>query len=365
MSDTCHAPVLNAYLALNRSCNLRCRYCYLPIRNRADRLNFNQTAEDAADRFLAKCQNEGVRVGQITLHGAEPTMLEPEVLGRIVSKIHAASGQPVGIQTNGTLVSSDYLDSFESEISSRLMVKWGISIDGPAHVHDPLRNNSHAAAMLGLANLNERGYHTSILVGVSAATVRYLDIMADWCRDLVKRRQAFSLKLISGDLAMSPKEKTAFGLWLHRAGLARKLHSFKGGMCINNGNSCFWLELEMDGKVYTCNRGYVPASSFANWHRQSFAEIAAARRSHFAGYVTDSACKTCFVRPFCNSGCPLDRVAGKADDCEIRLAVYHAMVAEGLNIGEFFLSNRNASSEVFVRAAELRKTSDDFDANHK
>jgi uncharacterized protein len=143
-------------------CNLDCDYCYLPERNDRGRLD-PALLEPILERVLAS-----PFLGEdLTLlwHAGEPLAVPiafyDEASARIRSVLARHAGAPVtvrqAIQTNGILIDGAWCDCFE-----RNGIDVGVSLDGPAFLHDAHRRTrtglgSHAATMRGIGWLQRRG----------------------------------------------------------------------------------------------------------------------------------------------------------------------------------------------------------------
>ena len=148
-------------------CNLDCDYCYLP--DRSNRARMSPGTIRLAVRHLVEDDLLGPEL-TIAWHAGEPLVLPPDyyedafaaVAAALAEVSHSSSGAPGGaprcrvthaFQTNGTLV-----DNRWCEFLARHRVRVGISIDGPADLHDLHRRTrtgagTHERAMHGLRML--------------------------------------------------------------------------------------------------------------------------------------------------------------------------------------------------------------------
>jgi uncharacterized protein len=155
-------------------CNLRCRYCFYlgacalypeSPRHRMD----DATLERTIRSYLATEQS----VHTFGWQGGEPTLLGAGFFRRVVNLQTACGGPGTrvanGLQTNGTLV-DDELAGLLGEY--RFLV--GVSLDGPAALHDAERRNaagqgSHAAVLAGIERLRRHKVEFNILTLVNRA----------------------------------------------------------------------------------------------------------------------------------------------------------------------------------------------------
>jgi uncharacterized protein len=121
-------------------CNLDCGYCYVyRMGDTAWRLQPKLMPRATIERVAEQLTELYVRQAQplsVVLHGGEPLLLGAARLRSLCVALRAALPHPCGIniQTNGTLLTDEMLDTFVS-----FDVGISISIDGPVSVHDRFR----------------------------------------------------------------------------------------------------------------------------------------------------------------------------------------------------------------------------------
>lgn len=139
-------------------CNINCDYCYLP--HRQDRSRMALATVRMAARRLAE---DGLAGSQLTVvwHAGEPLVLPPTYYEDAFGEIAAALGPSCEVshsfQTNGTLI-----DEAWCALLARHRTRIGISVDGPADLHDRHRRTrrgegTHARVLEGMARLREHG----------------------------------------------------------------------------------------------------------------------------------------------------------------------------------------------------------------
>jgi uncharacterized protein len=151
------APFTDFIVKVHSRCDLACDYCYMyPPADHSWRARPPVMPPHVVDR-LAERIAEHVRGGRaprinLLLHGGEPLLAGPAVLRSVVESVRAAvDGEVVaGLQTNGLRLTKAHLELF-----AELEVSVGLSLDGPAAVHDRHRvdrrgRGSHAAAVRAL-----------------------------------------------------------------------------------------------------------------------------------------------------------------------------------------------------------------------
>lgn len=165
-------PALQVILKVASRCNLNCSYCY--VYNKGDSSWRGQPKqmtpavfEAALQRTADHCRRSGQDAVRITFHGGEPLLAGPEQFGRWCDAARRRIGDicrvDLSLQTNGTLIDERWVELFR-----RYEVSVGISLDGPAQVHDAARvdhagRGSYDHVRRGLRLLQHGGVPTQVL----------------------------------------------------------------------------------------------------------------------------------------------------------------------------------------------------------
>lgn len=151
-------------------CNIACGYCYLP--DRRNRARMVPETVRAALRWLGE---SGLAAPELAVvwHAGEPLTLPVDWYRDAFA---AAAARPAGtvlrhcIQTNATLVDDRWCALFREH-----QVQVGVSLDGPARLHDAQRRTrsgrgTHDAVMRGVAALQRHRipFHAICVVGDAA-----------------------------------------------------------------------------------------------------------------------------------------------------------------------------------------------------
>jgi uncharacterized protein len=157
-------------------CNIDCAYCYLPDRASTARMSLpviEATVRNVIDSGLvSECLS-------IAWHAGEPLAVGSEFYRRAFACIDAVvdGRYPVrhSIQTNAMLIDQEWCDLFAER-----QVKVGVSVDGPAFVHDRNRKTrdgkgTHAQAMRGVDCLLRNAVPFHAIAVVTAASLPYPD----------------------------------------------------------------------------------------------------------------------------------------------------------------------------------------------
>ncbi len=331
-------PALQFVLKVASRCNLNCSYCY--VYNKGDstwrsRPSIMPAAvmTAAAGRIRRYCESSGQAVAQIVFHGGEPCLAGAERLREWCRELRNELGRIAtprfSIQTNGTLVDREWIELFRGED-----MRVGVSIDGPAAVHDEFRvdhlgRGSHGTVEEGLRRLLSGGVSPQVLsviplhgdglqvyeyfksLGVRRISFLLPDYTHDTKRIAVTRADAtpvadFLMPIVE-KWCLADWEKTDVPLFWQLAEL------ILGG---SSGSDLFGNEplgivfVEADGDIEgldvlrVCGDG--TAAAGLSVLRDDFEHIAAASELHgramFEGLRLPSACEDCPERETCGGG---------------------------------------------------------------
>jgi uncharacterized protein len=168
---------------VTHACNLACRYCYAV--DRASRLATRATLRSV---IQAAVQLDADTVNFIW-HGGEPLLAGLDFFAEAVL-LQKAAADGTGkrfqncLQTNGTLVNSDYAEFFRKNDFSV-----GVSLDGPAHVHDGNRisvekQGSYEPALRGYQTLKAGGVKTGVICVIDPMSSPETEIFLDWLENI-------------------------------------------------------------------------------------------------------------------------------------------------------------------------------------
>jgi uncharacterized protein len=195
-------PALNTDLLILQPtpfCNIDCDYCYLPDRRNPARMS-HATVRLAAERLV----EDGLLGDSLTVvwHAGEPLVLPPDyyedafaamsgVLGGRCELIHS-------FQTNATLISDEWCAFFK-----RHDVRLGVSVDGPAFIHDRHRRRrngtgTHSIVVRSLERLREHGIPFHAIAVVTADALHHADAIYEFFRELGIREVGFNFDEVEG-----------------------------------------------------------------------------------------------------------------------------------------------------------------------
>ena len=167
-------------------CNIDCDYCYLPDRNVTRRMS----AETLSAIAHEVCTSALLR-SHLTFvwHAGEPLAAGRDFFQAAFDEVarHAAPRSKQithSIQTNGTLLDARWI-----ELLQRHGVRLGLSIDGPAFLHDRHRRRrdgrgTHAAVMRAVEALHRANYPFSVIAVVTRESLAHPDEFFDFFASL-------------------------------------------------------------------------------------------------------------------------------------------------------------------------------------
>jgi len=303
---------------------------------------------------------------EIAWQGGEPTLRGLNFFRRAVELAHQLRrpGQQLGfaLQTNGTLL-DDAWGQFLAE--NHFLV--GLSVDGPAHLHDAYRVNragrgTHAQVVRGWEVLHRHGVDTNVLCTVHAANAGSPLELYRWFRDKLGARYLQFIPIVE----RVPQEGLAVAEngWRDAEG-RRMLYRQHGGavtsrsvdplawgdflcavfdewidrdvgevfvqhvdvalgnlfgrpsLCVHSPECGTALALEHNGDVYSCDHYVEPGYRLGNITEDTLTDLLASPAQRGFGRTKRDAlpqqCRICPVRWACHGGCPKDRFDLTAD----------------------------------------------------
>jgi uncharacterized protein len=323
------------------ACNLACRYCYYRDKEGHERQRPLAMEDDLLEEYIRQhidaCPGPEVR---FSWHGGEPTLLGLDYFRRIVAleRKHRRPGTSItnGIQTNGTLLDEEWCRFLAEE---RFSV--GVSLDGPAELHDPWRvaaggMPSHDRAMRGYGLLQRYGVPSDVLCVVHAGNVRYPLEVYRFFREIGARYIGF-LSLVGN----RPGEKeltvpadgfgdflcAVFDEWQSEDIGRIRVQIFEETVSAALGREhalCVFREtcgdipvIERNGDFFSCDHFVDEEHRLGNIRETPLSGLLeSAGQRRFGQAKRDSLpgeCKRCSVLAMCNGGCPKDRFLRTVD----------------------------------------------------
>lgn len=339
-------------------CNLRCTYCFYLEKEAL----FPQPGLRMDDRTLEAFVRQTIDAQPgdhvvFAWQGGEPTLLGVDYFRKVVAlqRRHAA-GKSIenALQTNATLLDDEWGVFLKEQ---EFLV--GVSIDGPAALHDrnrldPDRRGTLRSALRGLEALQRHDVAFNTLTCVSTANCdeplqvyRFLKRIGSRHLQFIpvvelaadEASLARGLKLgMPGLLASDGSRLTSWSItgeqwgrfliavfdqWVqHDIGdiyvtmfelsLAKWL-GIGGGLCVHNETCGDAVAIEHDGSVYSCDHYVYPEFRLGSLLDQPLGELVESPQQR--GFGLDkreglgARCRSCPVLFACNGGCPKHRFA--------------------------------------------------------
>ncbi len=321
-------------------CNLRCSYCYyLDKREIYPQEKTFIMPDHILERFIAQnIEASADNTINFSWHGGEPLLAGIGFFRKAIEmqKKYMPAGRSIlnGVQTNGTLIDSKWC-SFFSENGFSI----GISIDGPAGMHDTNRitgngNKTSDKVLRGYEMLRNHNIPTEILCVVNSGNVRQPLVVYNFFKHLGARYITFLPlvnRLAGSVMGVTPDSVPSldFGVFLSKIfdewvekdigrisiqvfeEMIRPAFNQEHTLCVFKEKCGGVPVLEHNGDFYSCDHyvdnghlvGNIMAGSIAGY-LNSEKQQAFGQQKYFNLPLF---CKNCEVRPMCNGECPKNR----------------------------------------------------------
>jgi len=341
-------------------CNLDCKYCFYLEKEGLFPKNENFRMTDAVlEEYIRQyISNQNVPEVSFAWQGGEPTLMGVKIFRKVVELQKKYAGGRVitnALQTNGTLLDDEW---GEFLAANGFLV--GLSIDGPARLHDTYRvskkgDGTYAKVLGGLRILKKHGVEFNTLTVVNRAnSQKPLDVYR-FLRDigsgfiqfipLVERLADSEAKALGLDLAVPPRadqegevrlpvtewscEPRQYGKflceifdeWVRRDVGRTFVQIFDvtlgnwmgtgGGLCVFSETCGTALAMEHNGDVYSCDHYVYPRYKLGNVLNASLGDMVNSEFQRQFGTDKKSTlpryCRECDVRHLCHGECPKHR----------------------------------------------------------
>lgn len=336
-------------------CNLDCKYCfYLEKEKLYPDRNENWKMDDASLEAFIKQQIEaqdGEHV-DIAWQGGEPTLMGIDFYRKAVAFSNKyANGKSVhhAFQTNGILINDEWAKFFKQH---HFLI--GISIDGPAELHDAYRvtrsgSGTHEKVMQGISYLKKHAVDFNTLTVINNLNAKHPEAVYTFLKSIGSRYMQFiplverqthqndqhQLQLIHPDQDLESKVTSwsvpswqygeflnqIFDRWvvsdighIYIQTFDSTLASWCGqpsGLCVTSPTCGNAFALEANGDLYCCDHFVYPEFKLGNIHNISIRELNHSEMANKFGQdkltrLTPD-CQTCEFRFACHGGCPKHR----------------------------------------------------------
>ncbi len=395
-------------------CNLDCTYCFFLSKEAlypGSKFRMtDETHEQYVRQLLEAHQTERVTVAW---QGGEPTLMGVDFYRRTIELVekYRRPGQIFEhtLQTNGTMIDEEWA-AFFAEHGFLI----GLSMDGPADIHDAQRvdkggKGTHHKVMRAARILQAAGAEFNILCTVHAVNadrgkevyrffrdevganfVQFIPIIERATPELIQiaeegwgsHVEGRPLYTQQGELVTARSIGEAeygrflidvFEEWVRRdVGSVYvqmfdvTLANFVGAppsLCIHSETCGRGLAMEHNGDLYSCDHFVEPGYKLGNIHEEHMLELAGSVGQMLFGMdkrdKLPRACRECEVRFACHGGCPKDRFRNDVYGepglnylCPSYKAFFHHVTPAMEAMGTLLRSGRAAAEIMYAYAAE-------------
>lgn len=343
-------------------CNLDCKYCFYLEKENLFPSNENFKMSDGVLENYVRQYIEDQSAPEVSFawQGGEPTLLGVTFFRKVVElQRRYAGGKKIhnAIQTNGTLLDDEWCEFLSAE---QFLV--GLSIDGPARLHNAYRvdkqgRDTYDKVIRGLRLLKKHRVEFNTLTVVNRANVRHALEVYRFLRDigsgfiqfipLVERLADAEATRLALDLAMPPRVDEegerrlpvtdwsvepkqygeflcgVFDEWVTRDVGKTFVQIFdvtlgnwlggphRGGLCVFSETCGSALAMEHNGDVYSCDHYVYPQYKLGNILNHTLGEMVNSEFQREFGQAKASTlpryCLDCEVRHLCHGECPKHR----------------------------------------------------------
>ncbi len=325
-------------------CNLACRYCYYSGKDLHGENEPFAMPDDVLEEYIAQhIEASGGPEVRFSWHGGEPTVPGLEYFRKIAA-LQGKYRRPDknianGIQTNATLLDEEWARFFAAE---RFSV--GVSLDGPAELHDQYRVTqggmpTHERALRGYRLLQRHGVPCDILCVVHAGNARRPLEVYRFFKEIGVRHIGFLpvVEPVCGGRGVSDLTPAAeafgdflcaiFDEWLSEDIGRVKVQIFEEAAATAFGREhslCVFRKtcgeipvVERNGDFFSCDHFVDADHRIGNIMETPLSELLQSARQREFGQAKlnglPRSCKSCEVVAMCNGGCPKDRIPGTSD----------------------------------------------------
>ena len=184
-------------------CNLDCDYCYLPDRQSKNKLSLDLLKPIFKNLFQSKFVDQEFT---IIWHAGEPLTMPISFYESAFKQINKLQQEfnsnncliSHAFQTNGTLINQAWCD-----LIKKYEVKVGVSLDGPAFIHDAHRKTrkglgTHASTMRGISLLQANNIDFSVIAVITQDSLDFPEEIFNFFREHKIRNVGFNIDEMEG-----------------------------------------------------------------------------------------------------------------------------------------------------------------------
>ncbi len=320
-------------------CNMNCSYCfYLEKKELYPEKAHPRMSDETLEELTKQLMEQSGQNIAITWQGGEPSMMGLDFFKKAVEyEIKYARGKRKnisnGFQTNGTLITAEWVEFFKQY---NFLV--GLSIDGPAVIHDRHRKlgkhgDSFKRVLNTLRLLQESNTEFNILSTVNDFSCQYPEEIYGFFKKLnigwlqfipILERQIENPKL-PATFSATPEAYGSFlvdifKLWFNdytTSGNAPSIRFIENYFhrylnrpapeCTMNATCGEYVVIEHNGDVYSCDYFVEPKWKLGNIHDGRLIDMINSKQQFDFGRLklnVDDECKSCKWHSICFGNCP-------------------------------------------------------------
>jgi len=339
-------------------CNLNCTYCfYLGKKELYTATKIHRMSDAVLEEMIRQVMTQSGENISFTWQGGEPTQIGIGFFQKAIDyQIKYGRNQRVGngLQTNGTLLTSEWT-TFLKKYSWLV----GLSLDGPAHIHDHYRHDrgnhkTHSIVEANAKMLLEAGIETNAMCCITDYSAQfpeelycyYKELGLNWMQfiPVVERDKYDSSKAASFSLTAEAYGKfliKLFDLWIadfkdgvpatsirHFETVFHRYVGFDAPECSMQKECGNYVVIEHNGDCYSCDFFVEPRWKLGNILQSKIIYMLNSKRQKVFGAEKTNLsrdCRLCSWYKYCFGGCVKDRIKDPADRMKPRFCESYKM----------------------------------------
>lgn len=350
-ADTATLPAFHVMLKPRGAiCNLDCKYCYFLSKEMLYPGSRFRMANELLEAYTRQ-YIEAQQAPEVTFawQGGEPTLMGLDFFKLAVElqQKHRRPGMSIhnAFQTNGTTLDDEWCRFFHKH---GFLI--GLSLDGPAELHDAYRVDkggrpTFRQVMAGLDLLKKHQVEFNILTTVHAANAGHPLEVYRFLRDEVGARFIQFIPIVERDNQTGYQEGNLvtrrsvtgeqygqfliaiFDEWVRRDVGRMFVQLFEvalgvwlggpAGLCVFEETCGKAMAMEHNGDLYACDHFVEPGYKLGNFQEIPLIELVNSEQQRQFGLAKRDTlpryCRECEVRFICNGGCPKNRILHTPD----------------------------------------------------
>ena len=332
-------PVSVLIKPASSKCNLKCRYCfYHDVADKRTVADFGFMSLETLEVIIEKVLRFAEGYATFAFQGGEPTLCGLDFFRSVIELQHKHNVKSVSInnalQTNGMLIDEEWA-AFLHE--NNFLV--GLSLDGPAELHDRYRVNAggkgtYKKVMRAAALFDEYQVAYNILFTVTETTAAHPDKLYDFFKahdfnflQLMPCLDPLEAERGGAEYSLTPKRfafflKRFFDTWAadflggrevsvrYFDNLVRMVMGAPPELCSLNGACQCQFVFEADGSVYPCDFYVTDEWKLGDIRERDIMELYGSDtcKTFISGSQSGTdECRTCEWAFLCRGGCRRDR----------------------------------------------------------